>query len=59
MRTEVNYPADDTNGRPTAAEVDLNRVIWDAEYRRRVLERLKRDEAANENDPPDGSTERD
>ena len=38
--------------RPTGAEIDLNRAVWDPAYRRRVLERLKREETANDDTPP-------
>lgn len=40
---------DDGPPQPTDDDIDVNRLVWDIEYRRRIVERLRRDRAANDN----------
>ncbi len=40
---------DDRPSRPGDDDIDVNRLVWDTEYRRRIVERLRRERAANDN----------
>ena len=47
--TSVAALEDDGPPQPTDDDIDVNRLVWDIEYRRRIVERLRRDRAANDN----------
>ena len=46
---------DDRPSQPADDDIDVGRLVWDVEYRRGIVERLRRERVANDNPTdPDG-----